>query len=306
LGNHGISKATPVATEATDVAHESIRSFGKRDSPNMDAIRRDFQQDTLELGGQFDDGHDSDVMDLEDGEDRLQQTLEERLWDARIEWPKGDNRYFIPADVLQSLVTVESIYSELVRCRIKMQRDEILDTSKRIWKAAPRIFAILVCMNKGRCIINFLNEGLEDEDLPFKRSEIKEIGAGANNFKLRSRRHDGKRINSMSNWGRSEITTFGRDQWWMLAPIFKEGKTNRAKVRHWDLEDNCVLPFIEDTKRTKVKESGFSSVWGVLIHPAHQLLYKSTNPKVRNPKSMGLATLANHGCDRRLKTLGSH
>jgi hypothetical protein len=133
-------------------------------------------------------------------------------------------------------------------------------------------------MGKSRCIINFLDEGLGDVDLPFKRSEVQQKGPSSNFFKLRSRHAEVPMIKSMAKWGRSDITTFGRDQWWVLAPIFKEGKTN--KVRHWELADNCVLPLVEDRKRTEAKESGFSSVWGVLIHPAHQLLYKSNNPTV--------------------------
>jgi len=274
-------------TEASTVSPSSLRSLGDRGGSDLNGPRHGNTQDLVDVGSHFNDGSSDDHGDNIDDDLRLQeredsvQSLEDQLWDVRIEWPENESRYFIPADELCRLVTVDSILCELKRSRIKKSDEELLDISKTIWKIAPRLFAILVCMGKGKCICSFINEGLEDNDLPFVRSEIKTEGHGAGSFKLRSKRALEVPIRCMEKWGRADITNFGRDQWWMLAPIFKESQKPKKKVRHYELEDNCVLPFIEDQERTgQAAAGGYSSVWGVLIHPAHQHLYKSTNPEV--------------------------
>jgi hypothetical protein len=288
----GVLKPPPSITEAaSDVAPSSIRSFGKRDSPNLKAVEEAatqeipyLPQDRSAIGGQFDDGQAGEPPDLEEIQS---QTLENQLWDAQIEWPKGQNRYFIPADEQLRLIKTESIITELRRCMISLTREQLLKSADQIFDGAPRLFAILVYMSKSDCILSFLDEGLSDDDLPFIRAELKGNGLGTGSFKLRSRRHPTRRIKCMDSWGRNAITSFDRDQWWMLAPIFKykDGKRSKEKVRHWDLEDNCVLPLVDD-QELKATDGGFSSVWGVLVHPAHQQLYKSKNPKVRNQKDL--------------------
>jgi hypothetical protein len=63
----------------------------------------------------------------------------------------------------------------------------------------------------------------------------------------------------------------------VLAPVFDLGED----VLHHELDDHCVLPFLKDKERSdKAREGGFSSVWEIVIHPAHQKLYHSTNPEV--------------------------
>lgn len=148
--------------------------------------------------------------------------------------------------------------------------------ASNIVDGAMKLFTILVCQSLGSHIFEFLVEGLDDQDLPFVR--FPDNNTASNNFKLRSRKNPDKPIRCMEKWGIAVITAIGRDQWWVLAPIFQGA---HEKVRHWELEDNCVLPYIFDEEHTeKADAGGFSSVWGVRIHHDHQLLHRGTNPKV--------------------------
>ncbi|KUJ21647.1 kinase-like protein, partial [Mollisia scopiformis] len=215
------------------------------------------------------------------------QKLEEQLVDQLIEWPRGGNSYFIPIDQQKRLVTPMSIMEELRRVEDRENqhsKEELDDTTAKISNTARKMFSILVCLGKGKCIYNFLKEGLTDDHLPFSRfvAQATSNGTGVRT-KLCSHRSPGKPIKSMANWSWNETTGFARDQWWMLAPVFKESLNDPRKVRHYNLDDNCVMPFIEDHERTDTIASGFSTVWAVRVHPAHQSLH---SPDKKNPNPL--------------------
>jgi hypothetical protein len=221
-------------------------------------------------------GYGGGVMEASDHV--MDISLEERLWNARIEWPVGGNQYFIPVDDLQRLLTTDSVIRELLRYQPGYLAGDLEDIAEKISRKCIRLFAILVCMDMGMYASSFLQEGLDDKDLPFVRSEIETERPGTGHFELRSKIHPDCPIRCMSKWSKRQIATFSHEQWSVLAPIFKW----EPNIRHYELDDNCVLPFIEDQERTgKTGEGGYGSVWGVRIHPAHQqLLDPSTNHQV--------------------------
>ena len=82
----------------------------------------------------------------------------------------------------------------------------------------------------------------------------------------------------MEKWERTHVENLGIYQWSMLTPCFEKS----LDVNHYDLEDNCILPFVKDEERSeKNNEGGFSFVWEIEIHPAHHDLYAGPNPQVR-------------------------
>lgn len=205
-------------------------------------------------------------------------TMKEKLFKARIEWPVGQNRHFVPDDDLKRFLTRDAILTELDRCSEEFPSDNDRDTAADyIFGSAPRLFAILVSLKLGQHIGEFICEGLNDTHLPFKRSNKR-----ANSFKL-CKNGATEPIECMKYWDQEEITNFGRDQWCMLAPIFKyNGKT----LSHQDLESNTVLPFIKDDELSgRTIQGGYGSVWQIEMHPAHQKLFKGTNFIVREPCS---------------------
>ena len=81
----------------------------------------------------------------------------------------------------------------------------------------------------------------------------------------------------MESWDQWLVGQFGQTQWYTQAPIFEFGDG----IKHYELDDNCVLPWIEDhERRDRAAEGGFSSVWRVVIHPAHQRLLGAPNSEV--------------------------
>jgi hypothetical protein len=199
-------------------------------------------------------------------------TLEEKLSDARFEWPSEGNQYFIPADKLEELVTVNSIEDELKERHTYFAHDEARrQSAERILKTAPKLFAILALIQKSHFIGSFLDEGLDDSHLPFIRS-TKNVTGG--NFKLCSGLHPNQPIACIDRWRKARINEFARVQWCVLAPIFKQSED----ILHYTLNDNCVLPLLEQSK--SCEEGGFSTVYEIIIHPAHQFLHNSSNPKV--------------------------
>jgi hypothetical protein len=178
-------------------------------------------------------------------------------------------------DKLQQLLTPDSIFMKLRRCKLVFtDGDAQIDVADNISRSAPKLFAILVCLTKGHLMLEFLEEGINDTHLPFERTDKR---GNSINFKLCSKNHPKHPIKCMENWDQGDIINFYRDQWCVLAPVFDRGED----VLHQDLDDNCILPFLEDNERSdKARKGGFGFVWEIVIHPAHQKLHHSTNLEV--------------------------
>jgi hypothetical protein len=190
-------------------------------------------------------------------------TLRDELGKAQIEWPQDSLVFFVPDDDLQRLVNPESVEAELERNNVKFETGEVRrNIAVQISATSKRLFATLVCVQLESLICQFLAEGIDDSHLPFVRSE-----ESGQTFKFCSRRHPEKPIKCMEYWDRYQVHSFGRTQWFMLAPIFEYTE----EIQHYDLEDNRVLPFIPDHDRyNHTTEGGYGSVSKVYIHPAHQ------------------------------------
>jgi hypothetical protein len=120
-----------------------------------------------------------------------------------------------------------------------------------------------VSIGKGSLVSSFLNEGITDANLPIN------IPKGSSQQKAWI-----TPIKTFGSWSSRELDDFRRVQWYFLSPIF----TN-ARTQHYELDDNCVMPFIRDTEH-EAKSGGFSDVWEVVIHPAHQKLFDSVSQSV--------------------------
>ncbi|KAE8443565.1 hypothetical protein EG329_001727 [Mollisiaceae sp. DMI_Dod_QoI] len=293
LGSLSIQKDLTPRSDRTSVSPSSMHTYY---TPDLGEISHDNVQDfagvSAHLGQTPEPDYvaDGNLTPKESPDEDISEgpTLEGKLWDARIAWPAGRISYFIPYDDLQRLVTIDAVLIELRRREMVFKETELQDKADEILKTARKLFAALVCVSMGECILDFLNEGLNDKDMPFVRVELGNRNLGVGAFRLESRRQPKKVLQCMSSskWGRSRLEAFNRDQWWVLAPIFKESKKEdkMKKVRHWELEPNRVLPFVEDNQSTSDNSGGYSEVWAVRVHRAHQHLYKGTNPKNPNPK----------------------
>jgi hypothetical protein len=203
-------------------------------------------------------------------------SINSKLSAARVEWPEGSNNFFVPMNDMARILTSKAIAEELRQHTIPsgFPIDAEL-TAKYIKHKATKLFAILVHLKKGRLIWDFLKEKIDDSHLPFTRSDRK---GKSNTYKLYSKIDPQKRIICTRHWDQESIIAFAREQWTVNAPVFHPATT----IHDYEFHDNTILPFIRDEGRSNnVASGGFSTVWEVVIHPAHQKLYKTSYVKVR-------------------------
>ncbi|TVY48835.1 Serine/threonine-protein kinase [Lachnellula occidentalis] len=204
------------------------------------------------------------------------------LFKARHEWPPRMNSYFIPNDELERLLHVDAIMDELGL----MPTQESHRLAQNVSNKAPRLFAILVCLGLGELIPQFIDEGIDDGDLPFGRTDD---SRRPRSWQLCSKSRPNEPIKCMAGWKQSIIVNFDREQRYVLAHIFDNKEEGR--IPHYDIGNNCILPFVKDEEQgNQVKQGGFSTVWEIIIHPAHQRLHCSTNSEKSSP-SMALKRL---------------
>lgn len=227
------------------------------------------------------------------------KTLKSKLLDALydFEWPHGQDRYYIPVNFLEEYITVKEVSSQLSRDCPQLSSEQNDECAKAICAKAKRLYTILLCMNieidKGHCILDFLEGGISDNDLPFLRSNHgTEPWAQAKGAKLElctahhfntcfRHSHSGCGIKALESWQAREVRVLSRDQWQVLAPVFEPLKN--GKIPNYNFDNNIIFPYVEDHQTVNdsyVKSGGYSHVWGVRMHWAHQKIYKSTNPKV--------------------------
>ncbi|KAF2796752.1 kinase-like protein, partial [Melanomma pulvis-pyrius CBS 109.77] len=127
--------------------------------------------------------------------------------------------------------------------------------AQTICESAPRLFATLGYIKKEREIAHLLDEEISDKDLPF---EIQKSTTPENKYALQGK--GGKKIKCIAQWTDKVSEKFHRHQWWMNAPVFKEGV-------HHDLDNNDMLPIINRTAATIA--GGFSKVYLAEIHSSH-------------------------------------
>jgi hypothetical protein len=200
-------------------------------------------------------------------------TLAEALRHARVESPAEQGIFFIPNNELERMITQENIKTELQRILVYENPRDCEKTASSIVHQARKIFATLVLLGRPAFIQPLLDEGLTDEHLPLSRIETTDNVHGSLRFNYSLRTCSGRPVKALRIWESHAIEEFLRVQWMFLAPVFDFGE----EIKHYDLPDNCVLPFIEDEERTNAKSGGYSEVWGVRIHPAHQNLYRITS-----------------------------
>lgn len=154
----------------------------------------------------------------------LRQSLKEELNGNR----NYDGREFIPAQTLTKLVTQQTVHDTLGRIG-----EDLID---RIASEAPRIFAILLLIERGYHILSFLDGRLCDEKLPIDEVNVPHFET------------EDDRLN------------FFRIQF-CFPPIFE-------KHRHLELPEEIVLPFVEFSY---VANGSFGMVYKVKVAEGHLL-----------------------------------
>lgn len=225
--------------------------------------------------------------------------LQDQFYEALVKPYEEKNGYF-PRALLSSLVTVKCVLEELTnKLRETHPASLIREYARRICEECPqpsddedqrppkiksfkKIFVILVLIEKISSISKFLDEDVNDLDLPL--SKAPKTGNGAR-FDLRRSCALDQSLECFEGWNQTHVTYFEVWQWSTVAPFFHKG--TRKEVQHFLLPNSVMLPFKTDSRRdenmdnkTEI-EGGFGCVFRVEIHQDH---HNFDLPKVRYHK----------------------
>jgi hypothetical protein len=211
---------------------------------------------------------------INNAEEENAMTLHGQLESALVRWPRGTDQFFIPVDAQDRLLIASRVATEFERLFPNLAPAERLSYVTKTCSLARKLFAILLLIDKGMSILDFLADGITDKDLPLVQYPKE---SATSSYTLRTEGRINSPISAIENWSRLTIRLFYREQWGLKAPVFE------MLGKHYELEDDCVLPFVEDRGNNieNVNTGGYSEVWGVRIHSAHQRIFKSTNAMVR-------------------------
>jgi hypothetical protein len=236
--------------------------------------------------------------------------LEVEFLDSRIGGEQGEDREFIPLDKLMSLTSPHIVRNELRSCEDlrELTDDELAKLTSDICEmaappaasgdkaAAPSqdktcrraIFAILVLLNRTSSISHFVEFGIWDCHLPFRR-EKREHASRPPYYIMYD--NTGRVIpdECFDGWKTCDRETFTNMQWQTLSPYFVFAtEEDPTTIRQYDLYDpkrpNAVIfPFLSPTQDGLQEQrlyGAFGEVWQVNIHSAHhnRRLPVSINP----------------------------
>ncbi|KAF7531118.1 hypothetical protein G7054_g9174 [Neopestalotiopsis clavispora] len=221
----------------------------------------------------------SDAGKAKDGSilEKVQDDLESKM----VQCSLHTNKYFVPYDTLRALLTesrVCMILSETPEFKT-MSPDTLEITAKNICTklCKPnghrtcyiRIFAILVLMNRVRCIGDFLSEDslgrpITDADLPLRRPPHPPHLRRGNLVLRNSDKDTDNPLRRFGNWRPGDMNWFIFQQETLISPRFRMRGDQLCIHR---LRSNIILPFVECGMEKY--EGGFGQVSKVKIHPAH-------------------------------------
>lgn len=217
-------------------------------------------------------------------------TLQDRIF-AELIRTHDRTKGFFPRPLLSTLITEDCIIKELTRTaseiyspsRIRAHAKSICeerplprrqdDNKPPKIKSFKKIFAILVLIEKTSSIRKFLEEDVNDLDLPL--SKYSELNNGPL-FHLRRSHTRDESLECFQDWTRYQIGGFEEWQWSTISPFFHKGL--RKDVQHFPLQNSVVLPFVpstDDDRRDEQNEhrteivGGFGCVFEARIHPDH-------------------------------------
>ncbi len=182
---------------------------------------------------------------------------------------KDKIKLFLPVSILQELINEGTVY-EYIQSTTHFPPIKARKYAQTTCSKAKSLFAILVDLKRGAKICSFLDEGISDEDLPFRKLPHDNIHLGTSS---------GRCIKALEGWSGSELEEFVDEQWRVMAPTFEEPE-------HYELGDDTLLPFMKfeqstETEITSSNSAGYSDVYKVRIHPAHHRFQIDDESQVR-------------------------
>lgn len=195
--------------------------------------------------------------------------LPTRLKDAVVQCPYDADLEFLPNDALNNIVTAENIENYIATSEDPTLRDRCSDIAKFVCgnpdRDASGIFAVLILIEHPQLIVDFMEENINDSDLPlWKRgNETKYITGYYLDKKLGNTFIP---IRLFDKWGSVQRFAFFKHQWWVKLPVFEEhigdSLDSHPIIR---LHNSTILPW---TEHEPIYHKN-SEVVRVSIHDAH-------------------------------------
>lgn len=200
-----------------------------------------------------------------------------------LEGNRQINKRFFPAKSLSRIFDEETVYMEL-QTHLSLEtydRDQIWTMAQKVCGTCctsppgvsfRKIFAILVVIEKTPAIVKFLDQDVNDSDLPLEPVYCPPSGRLISGFR-RSKAKDGK-VNIKlfrDGWSTVQKMSFEEKQWTTLAPIFERSDEDKTVLHYSSLGGKIPLPFLKGVSREEEfeHEGGGGRVFTARIHPDH-------------------------------------
>ena len=154
---------------------------------------------------------------------------------------------FVPEGELDKIFNIEVLETLLSQSVFNIPRHKIISTARLVIEEAQKILAICLELNVEQNLITFIENDKTDAGLPLSRSELNRVVPEA-------------------------AVRFEEFQWKYVAYRFRKGLYSKT------LPKDRILPYI---RQEHIGGGGFSRVFRVLVHPAHQdIVEKARDDKV--------------------------
>jgi hypothetical protein len=134
--------------------------------------------------------------------------------------------------------------------------DALADT---ILSSHHRIFAILTLIDKGSHIVNVIEDGVADKDLPLRISGVWDLYRVTDKATKRKK----TKCSFHVSWGTNDRESFCKYQPF-LAPAYLCFEADNRTLKHLNFDVDTILPF---THKEQGQQGGFGSITKVKIHP---------------------------------------
>ncbi|KAI1424892.1 kinase-like domain-containing protein [Xylaria sp. FL1777] len=195
----------------------------------------------------------------------------------------NDAQTYLPLGQVEAICRREIVRRELLRTfgeessKIDLYTGYVCgneDDSTQDENTSRKIFATLVLINQLHRINDFVEAGIKDKHLPFRKSSREQAGEA---FTLVKRatlsRTKSEPVFCFDNWNPVEKRKFYDNQWRLLSPYFD--RASDGSVGLYELDEQSIMPWIgigEEKRGTFVPSEnvgGYAKVTQVAIHPDH-------------------------------------
>ncbi|KAI1363887.1 kinase-like domain-containing protein [Xylaria arbuscula] len=209
----------------------------------------------------------------------LAMSLESAMLPAK----PNDAQTYLPLGQIESICPRGVVHHELQRTfgedcpEIDQYTDYVCgnqDDPKREENISRKIFANLVLIGQLHRIRDFMEAGIRDRHLPFRKSSREHLGE---TFTLVKRvtfnRTKSETVFCFNDWNPVEKRKFYDNQWRLLSPYFD--RASDGTVGLYELDEQCIMPWVdigEEKRGTFVpleNIGGYAKVTKFSIHPDH-------------------------------------